>query len=66
MTYLNILNNVLRRLREEEASNVDSNIFNTMVGDFINDAKQMVEESYDWSGLRSTITIQTVSGTNQY
>jgi hypothetical protein len=66
MTYLNILNNVLRRLREEEASNIDSNIFNTMVGDFINDAKQMVEESYDWSGLRSTITIQTVSGTNQY
>lgn len=66
MTYLNILNNVLRRLREEEASNVDSNIFNTMVGDFINDAKQMVEESHDWSGLRSTITLQTVVGTNQY
>lgn len=66
MTYLNILNNVLRRLREQEATNVNSNEFNTMVGDFINDAKQMVEESYDWSGLRSTITVNTVAGTNQY
>jgi len=66
MTYLNLVNNVLRRLREETTSNVNDTIFNTMVGDFVNDAKQLVEEACDWSGLRSTISIQTVVGTNQY
>lgn len=66
MTYLNIMNSVLRRLREQQASNVNSNDFNTMVGDFINDAKQLVEEATDWSALRSTINITTTAGTNQY
>ncbi len=66
MTYLNLVNNVLRRLREETTNNVNDTIFNTMVGDFVNDAKQLVEESHDWSGLRSTISLQTVVGTNQY
>lgn len=66
MTYINLVNNVLRRLREETTSNVNDTIFNTMVGDFVNDAKQLVEESHDWSGLRSTISLQTVVGTNQY
>ena len=66
MTYINLVNNVLRRLREETTNNVNDTIFNTMVGDFVNDAKQLVEEACDWSGLRSTISIQTVVGTNQY
>jgi len=66
MTYLNLVNNVLRRLREETTSNVNDTIFNTMVGDFVNDAKQLVEEACDWSGLRSTISLQTIVGTNQY
>ena len=66
MTYLNLVNNVLRRLREETTNNVNDTIFNTMVGDFVNDAKQLVEEACDWSGLRSTISLQTIVGTNQY
>ena len=66
MTYFNIMNNVLRRLREQEASDVNSNEYNTMVGDFINDAKVLVEEATDWSALRSTIIINTVANDNQY
>lgn len=66
MNYLNIMNNVLRRLREEETTNINSNVFNTMVGDFINDAKTIVEEATDWSALRDTVVITTVAGDNQY
>lgn len=66
MTYLNVLNNVLRRLREEEASNVNNNTYNKMVGDFINDAKQIVEEAADWSALRATILVETAVDVNQY
>ena len=42
MTYLNLVNNVLRRLREDEVSSVTDNTYSKMVGDFVNDAKKMV------------------------
>jgi hypothetical protein len=37
-----------------------------MVGDFINDAKKMVEEASDWSALRDTIVISTTASDNSY
>ena len=49
MTYLNLMNNVLRRLREEETTSVTGTTYVKMVGDFINDAKKLVEESPDRS-----------------
>ena len=51
MTYLNLVNNVLRRLREEEVTSVSSSTYGKMVGDFVNDAKRIVEDSWDWSAL---------------
>ena len=54
MTYLNLVNNVLRRLREDEVSSVTDNTYSKMVGDFVNDAKKMVEDAWDWSALRTT------------
>lgn len=52
MTYLNLMNNVLRRLREDEVSTVTANTYSKMVGDFINDAKTIVEQATDWNALR--------------
>jgi len=66
MTYLNLMNSVLRRLREEEVTSVTESTYAKMVGDFINDAKVMVEESTDWSALRTTISVSISSGNNQY
>ncbi len=66
MTYLNIMNNVLRRLREDEVTNVAENTYAKMVGDFINDAKNLVEEAADWSALRETVSITTTASDNQY
>jgi hypothetical protein len=56
MTYLNLVNNVLRRLREDEVSSVQDNTYSKMVGDFVNDAKKFVESAWDWSALRTTLT----------
>lgn len=61
MTYLNIMNNVLRRLREDEVTTVTENTYSKMVGDFINDAKTIVEQAVDWSALRETIVKTTES-----
>lgn len=66
MTYLNIMNNVLRRLREEEVNSVNESTYSKMAGDFINDAKTIVEEAADWSALRTTIIINTVADDNTY
>lgn len=66
MTYLNLVNNVLRRLREEEVTSVADTAYSKMVGDFVNDAKKFVENAWDWSGLRTTFTITTSSGIFSY
>jgi len=66
MTYLNLVNNVLRRLREDEVASVTDNTYSKMVGDFVNDAKKLVEDSWDWSGLRTTLTVTTTSGIFNY
>jgi len=66
MTYLNLVNNVLRRLREEETTSVASSTYSKMVGDFVNDAKRMVEDAWDWSALRTTLTITTTDDIFNY
>ena len=47
MTYLNLVNGVLRRLREDEVSNVSESTYSKMVGDYVNDAKDLVETAWD-------------------
>jgi len=66
MTYLNLMNNVLRRLREDEVTTVTANTYSKMVSDYINDAKKIVEESNDWSALRETIVVTTTASDNSY
>jgi|TARA_R100000084_G_C4650895_1_gene149643 hypothetical protein len=66
MTYLNLVNNVLRRLREDTVSTVTNDTYSTMVGDFVNDAKQLVENAWDWSNLRSTLTLTTAADDYTY
>lgn len=66
MTYLELVNAVLRRLRESEASTVAESDYSQLIGDFVNDAKRLVEEAWNWSSLRTTQNVTTVSGTNEY
>ena len=66
MTYLDIVNNVLRRLRESTVSDITETTYSTMVGDFVNDAKKLCEDAWDWSALRTDITVTTSSGTSSY
>jgi hypothetical protein len=40
--------------------------YSTMVGDFVNDAKEMVEAAWDWSALRTRLTITTAADDYTY
>ena len=65
-TYLSLMNNVLRRLREDEVAEVTQTTYSKMVGDYINDAKSLVQDSHAWSTLRKTIVVPTVADTTEY
>ena len=62
MTYLNMVNNILKRLRERQVSSVTENSYSALIGVLINDAKKEVEDSWDWSALRTTLTATTSDG----
>lgn len=66
MKYLDIVNNVLRRLREDEVGYVDETTYSKMVGDYVNDAKEFVEVAWDWSALRKTIDFYTEEDVTVY
>jgi len=66
MTYLNLVNNVLKRLRESEVTTVTQNTYSSMIGEFVNDAKEFVEDAWDWSGLRKTVVVTTAADDYTY
>ena len=66
MTYLEAINSVLRRLREDQANTALESSYSALIGDLVNDAKRIVEQSWNWSSLRNDIVFNTVSGTSEY
>jgi hypothetical protein len=66
MTYLELVNDVLIRLREPTVTTVTLNSYSTLIGKFVNDAKRQVEDAYAWNVLGTTITLSTTSGTYEY
>ena len=65
-TYLTLVNNVLTRLRERTVSSVADNEYSQLIGIFINDAKREVEDAWDWSALRTTLTATTSADVFSY
>ena len=66
MTYLELVNDVLVRLRETTVATVTETSYSSLIGKFVNDAKRQVEDAYAWNVLGTTITLSTTSGTYQY
>ena len=70
MTYLELVNKVLRRLRESEVDTVqgtgNSNSYARLIGDFVNEAKSQIEVAWDRSALRSTLTLTTTPNVFNY
>jgi hypothetical protein len=67
MTYLQLVQSVLRRLREDDTiESVSDNSYSKLIGEFVNDSKRIVEDSWDWAALRTTFTIETTANTFSY
>jgi len=66
MTYLELVNDVLVRLRETTVSTVSETSYSSLIGKFVNDAKRQIEDAFAWNVLGTTITLSTTSGTHSY
>jgi len=66
MTYLQLVNKVLVRLRENEVTTVGENSYSKLIGEYVNDAKRSVENAWDWTGLRNTLTVDTQANVFNY
>ena len=75
MTYRELINEILIRLREDIIlTNWSGNInesttvtdYQKVIGAMINDSKRSVENYHDWLILRETKNISTVNGTKNY
>lgn len=65
-TYLDVVNNVLRRLREPVVTSVNDTDYSAMIGVLVNDAKREVEDAYDWNALTDTLTAVTSDAVFNY
>jgi hypothetical protein len=50
MTYLEVINSVLRRLRETEATTVIDNSYTKLVATYVNDVMKEMRDQWDWNG----------------
>jgi len=66
MTYLELVNDVLIRLRESTVTTVGETAYSSLIGKFVNDAKRQIEDSFNWNVLSTTVTITTVANTSSY
>jgi hypothetical protein len=75
MTFRELINEVLIRLREETiATDWSGNIndsstitdYQKVIGSLINDSKRNIETYHDWLVLRETVDVSTVDGTRNY
>ena len=66
MTYLELVNDVLIRLRESTVTTVGETAYSSLIGKFVNDAKRQIEDSFNWNVLSTTVTITTTANTYSY
>jgi len=59
MTYLEVVNKVLRRLREPTVASVSENSYSALIGELVNVSKREIEDAWNWAALRTTLTATT-------
>ena len=65
-TYLELVNDILVRMREPEVSTVQENVLSKLVGRLVNDAKRQVEDAYSWNSLSTSLSVVTTPSVYVY
>jgi hypothetical protein len=64
--YIQLVNDVLIRLREPEASSVGDTAYVKLIAKYVNDSKRQVEDSYNWNSLTETLSATTTADIFNY
>lgn len=64
--YIQLVNDVLIRLREPEASSVSDTPYVKLIARYVNDSKRMVEDAYNWNALSETLSATTSNDVFNY
>lgn len=65
MTYIELINKVLIRLREDTVDDL-SQPYTQLIGEFVNESKREVEDSWRWVQLRTTVQVPATAGNSRY
>ncbi len=65
-TYIQVVNEVLARLREASVTTVSDTTYSTYLSKLVNQVKREMERAYPWNALRDTFTITTSNGISSY
>lgn len=65
-TFLQMVNDVLLRLRENQVSTVTETTYSTLIAKYVNDSKRQCEDAWNWDALTTTLTLPTVGGITTY
>src|SRR3972149_7751985 len=64
-TALSVVNSVLRRLRESTVTDF-TETYTGLILDLVNETKRECEDAWRWTSLCQTLTLNTISGTQDY
>jgi hypothetical protein len=66
LTFLQIINRILPRLRESTVAANDSTDYSSHIGKMLNEVKAEIENAWMWSALRDTYEVSTTQGVTSY
>jgi hypothetical protein len=66
MTFLELINDVLIRLREPQVASNNETAYSILIGRLVNDAKRQVEDTFGWNTLSQDFAISTVAAQFSY
>lgn len=65
MTYLQLVNAVLKRLRQPVVLDLNAS-YSQLIGELVNQAKREVENAFRWSALQTQLSVSVVASTAEY
>lgn len=66
MNFLQIVNKVMLRLRQDQVATVSQDDYTSLIAEFVNETKREVEDAWNWNALNQVQTITTTAGIETY
>lgn len=65
-TQLDIVNRILKRMRESKVTSITQSDYAAMIASLVNEAMTVIQEAHDWSALDHTVEFALVPGQHEY